>query len=425
VANDGVGLPVRLHDLLLALAGRVDDDALSQARELLAVAEPDRAVELLVGSLLAGRIPVLTDERDQITRMLEELHSSRTLADLLTVVETLPVPKHRFSAESDPTDGIASAVGKTVSGLPDIRSVLSVWRSSAAGATPGPLPQRVVLVDIGPQGHAPATAYRIERSLRRAGVRAAVEVLRPGTQLSEYHAAAVTTAREVKFADAAPRGATRGRRDENGAWFDGPEDVRQQAPVVEPTPVPEIAETGSEPTRRNRESVSSSSFEGAQPFPPKPVKRVVREPVDSADEPPLPPALAPPVPLPPPPVPPAPVAPAFTNAEVTMELGPDDLAALQAALADPNGLPPGQQMSVEVTPAADAKLSDRERALLQQLHEELAQREQSPAMQPDAGKWQVDRSGVQGSFQPPAWMGAPPGADIVNGAPQHNGQPPR
>jgi hypothetical protein len=400
VAND-VELPVRLHDLLLALAGRVDDDALSQARELLAVAEPDRAVELVVGCLLAGRIPVTDQEHRQVADLLDELNSSRTLADLLVVVDTLPVPRHRFSAESDPVAGIASALAKVVTSLPDIRSVMCVWRSTPAGASPGPLPQRLVLVDIGPQGHAPATAYRIDRALRRSGLSAAVEVLRPATQLSDYHAAAVTTAREVKFSSSS----SGGHHDESGAWFDGPEDVREEAPAVEPTPVPELPETGSEPTslRRNR----IESYEGAQPFPPKPVKRVVRETVEPEDEPPLPPALAPP--------------PALTNAEVTMELGPDDLAALQAALADPNGLPPGQVV-VEATPAADAKLSDRERALLQQLHEELAQREDPPG-QGDSGQWQVDHP-AKGSFQPPAWMGAPANGELTHGTPQNNGHPP-
>ncbi len=331
MAND-VELPVRLHDLLLALAGRVDDDALSQARELLAVAESDRALELVVGCLLAGRIPVTDGEQGRIADLLGELNSSRTLADLLVVVDALPVPRHRFSAESDPVDGISNALSKVVANLPDIRSVMSVWRSTPAGASPGPLPQRVVLVDIGPQGHAPATAYRVDRALRRAGLHVAVEVLRPATQLSDYHAAAVTTAREVKFSDTST-GSGGGHRDETGAWFDGPEDVRDQAPVVEPTPVPEIAETGSQASRRTNRA---ESFEGAQPFPPKPVKRVVRETVDAADEPPLPPALASP--------------PALNNAEVTMELGPDDLKALQAALADPNGLPPGS-VAVEATPA--------------------------------------------------------------------------
>ncbi|MFI9810605.1 hypothetical protein [Saccharothrix variisporea] len=403
MTNDGVGLPVRLHDLLLALAGRVDDDALTQARELLAVAELDRAVELVVGCLLAGRIPVSVDERREIGWLLGEVRSDVALADRLFAVEQVPVPRHRFTVESDPADGLAEVLGKTLSVLPDVRSVRATWRSSPAGATPGPLPQRVVLVDIGPSGFAPATAYRVDGVLRRAGIRAVVEVLTVGTPLGEYHAAATSTAREVFYQSATPvpppaaAGTT---------WFDG--EVRDGAPVVEPEPVPAEPEAGSKPRRARAES-----FEGAQPFPPKPVKRL---PVREVEEPVVPeePAEAPvaqATPLPPAPAEPAPQAaeepapdpearpelptrsstrpdplptrgsradkrnrveePPVSRSEETTELNPDDLAALQAALAD--GVAPA---SVHLPPTVDAKLSDRERALLQQLHEELAQREQ-------------------------------------------------
>jgi hypothetical protein len=424
VTNDGVGLPVRLHDLLLALAGRVDDDALTQARELLAVAELDRAVELVVGCLLAGRIPVSPEERHEIGWLLGEVRSDRSLADKLFAVERVPVVKHRFSVESDPAEGLGDVLGKTVSVLPDVRGVRATWRSSPAGATPGPLPQRVVLVDIGPAGFAPATAYRVDTVLRKAGIRAAVEVLTVGTQLGEYHAAAVTTAREVFF----PSGSTSPQPPpDTAAWFDG--EPRDQAPVVEPEPVPVEPQNGSKSRRARVES-----YEGAQPFPPKPVKRLpVREAVEDVhveevrvedtrmddirmddvraeeihveetrvedvrvEE--VHPEEAPVVQearIDTPPVaeerPPAPVF-AFpddhplSRAEVTTELGPDDLAALQAALAD--GQAPA---AVQLPPTVDAKLSDRERALLQQLHEELAQREQQ------------------------SWPGGP---EFVNGAPK-------
>ncbi|WP_051075411.1 hypothetical protein [Saccharothrix espanaensis] len=474
----------------MALAGRVDDDALTQARELLAVAELDRAVELVTGVLLAGRIPVSVDERREIGRLLGEVRSDRSLADKLFAVEQVPVPRHRFSVESDPADGLAEVIGKTASVLPDVRSVRATWRSSPAGATPGPLPQRVVLVDIGPSGFAPATAYRVDTVLRQAGIRAAVEVLTVGVPLGEYHAAAVTTAREVFFqtmtAPAPPP--------DPATWFDG--EVRDEAPVVEPEPVPAEPEAGSK-SRRAR----VDPFEGSQPFPPKPVKRLpVRDAADPATPPPATPPPATPSHLTPSHTAPSHLTPSHTapshltpshtapshtapsheaasdavdvevdtgpvdalddvraevgpnvevgdpvasdvdphvdphadsrpdslngsrndayldslneslnssrndvrngvhephedyprplngeprngephggepplsRAEVTTELGPDDLAALQAALAD--GHAPA---AVQLPPTVDAKLSDRERALLQQLHEELAQREQ-------------------------------------------------
>jgi hypothetical protein len=420
----------------LALAGRVDDDALTQARELLAVAELDRAVELVVGCLLAGRIPVSPEERHEIGWLLGEVRSDRSLADRLFAVERVPVVKHRFSVESDPAEGLGDVLGKTVSVLPDVRGVRATWRSSPAGATPGPLPQRVVLVDIGPAGFAPATAYRVDTVLRKAGVRAVVEVLTVGTQLTEYHAAAVTTAREVFFSS----GSTSPQPPpDSAAWFDG--EPRDQAPVVEPEPVPVEPQNGSKSRRARVES-----YEGAQPFPPKPVKRLpAREPVEDVhvedvhvedvriddvsiddvrvddvrvddvrvedvrvedvrveDE--VHVAEAHPDEVldarveethvePPPVVDERPPTPMFafpddhplSRAEVTTELGPEDLAALQAALAD--GQAPA---AVQLPPTVDAKLSDRERALLQQLHEELAQREQQ------------------------SW----PGPEFVNGAPK-------
>jgi hypothetical protein len=63
---DRVGLPTRISDLLLTFAGRVDDDALIEAREFLAVAELARAVELLLGCIAAGPIPITQTERDEI-----------------------------------------------------------------------------------------------------------------------------------------------------------------------------------------------------------------------------------------------------------------------------------------------------------------------------------------------------------------------
>ncbi|GLZ33004.1 hypothetical protein Lesp02_51920 [Lentzea sp. NBRC 105346] len=388
MTSDGVGLPVRLHDLLLAMAGRVDDDALSQAREFLAVGELDRAVELLVGTLLAGSIPVLPDERAALVWLLGEVRSNPALADRLPVVEVLPRVRHRFTAEADPFEGVGDALSRAVSVLPDVRGVRCVWRSSPAGSTPGPLPQRVVLVDIGPKGFAPATAYRIDSVLRGAGVRAAVEVVTVGTQLSDYHAAAMTSARALSVA--APRAdapvARQPVETPQTTWFDNSDELPAPAPVAEPTPAPEAAEN---PGSRRSRAAARESLEGAQPFPPKPVKRIA---VPAEEE------AASPAPAPAPaPAEERPAAP-IARAEVTTELKPDELAALQAALAEGAGEPS----------SVDANLSERERALLQQLHEELAQREQSGTKATDTGRWQIDRSSSRQSAFGAANNGHPP-----------------
>ena len=77
----GDGLPDRLHDILLRMAGRVDDDALTSARELVAIAESDRAVELLMGCLIAGGVPVTPAENGQLRALLDQSRSDPSLAD--------------------------------------------------------------------------------------------------------------------------------------------------------------------------------------------------------------------------------------------------------------------------------------------------------------------------------------------------------
>ena len=60
---EGAGPVERLHNLLLALTGRVDDDAVNSVREMLGIGQLDAAAEFLIGCLLAGRIPVTSTAR--------------------------------------------------------------------------------------------------------------------------------------------------------------------------------------------------------------------------------------------------------------------------------------------------------------------------------------------------------------------------
>ena len=201
--SDRVALPIQVHEFLLTCAGRIDDDALTDTRELLAVAELDRAVELLAGSLVAGRIAITSPERDTLARLISAVRGSESLLERIVVDDGARLPRHRFTvgAESDPNpeDGVADAVGHVVEVLPDIRSVSCVWRTTPAGATSGPVPQRMVLVETGPDGFAPSTAYRVEQALRRAGINAAVEVVQGGGELTDYHRGALTAARRISL----------------------------------------------------------------------------------------------------------------------------------------------------------------------------------------------------------------------------------
>ncbi|HEY3465338.1 MAG TPA: hypothetical protein VGL47_09420 [Amycolatopsis sp.] len=347
---DGFSVPLRLHNLLLALAGRIDDSALTEARELIARAHIDEAVELTTGTLIAGRIPVSSAEQRELALVLEMSRSDATLANDLLVDETEPVNTHRFSGENSPEFGIAEALDRTLQVLPDVRSVHAVWRNTPAGSVPGALPQRVVLVELGPDGNPPAVAFRVDTALRRAGIHSVVEVSGPGVAHSEYHQAA--------SAAASPAWVTGSTTSSTSVYRPEP---AKPAPPVTPEPV---AESGS------RHSMRSSTTTTAPP--PEPVAPVV-------------PIVSPPAPEPPRQ---SRSERSETRAERTADLTPAEVAQLRQALAeDPEKgreIAAGKPSMHEVVelPALDLddpSLSERDRALLRELHAELAERERAEA----------------------------------------------
>jgi hypothetical protein len=343
---DGFSVPLRLHNLLLALAGRIDDTALTEARELIAHAHIDEAVELTTGTLIAGRIPVRSAEQRELALVLEMSRSDATLANELLVDETDFEHGHRFSGANEPESGVVEALGRTLQVLPDVRSVHAVWRNTPAGSVSGALPQRVVLVEIGPEGNPPAVAFRVDTALRRAGIRSVVEVSGPGSTPSDYHQSAAVVASPV--------------------WISG----TAQAPTFEAfqsSPAPQ------QPAAKPAKKVETASRHGLRPVPDAVPPTVAQAPAAA----------------------PAPVAPVVkkappkeSRAERTSELTSAEVTQLRRALAeDPEkgreivAGKPGMHEVVEL-PALDLDdpaLSERDRALLRELHAELAERERAEA----------------------------------------------
>ncbi|WP_410666173.1 hypothetical protein [Amycolatopsis sp. lyj-84] len=354
---DGFSVPLRLHNLLLALAGRIDDSALTEARELIARAHIDEAVELTTGTLIAGKIPVSSSEQRELALVLEMSRSDATLANDLLVEEDESVLTHRFTGENTPEFGLAEALDRTLQVLPDVRSVHAVWRNTPAGSVPGALPQRVVLVEIGPEGNPPAVAFRVDTALRRAGIRSVVEVAGPGVARSAYHQAASSAASPV--------------------WVTGSthsSDFRSEpvTPPAAPAPAPEPAKE--QPSRHGLRPVGSGGHEPAEPI--APVVPIVQQ-VPAPVSPPPPPEPAPPR-----------KSRAETRAERTADLTPAEVAQLRQALKeDPEKgreIASGKPSMHEVVelPALDLddpSLSERDRALLRELHAELAERERAEA----------------------------------------------
>ncbi|RZS41300.1 hypothetical protein EV193_103622 [Herbihabitans rhizosphaerae] len=420
---DRVSLPIRIHDLLLALAGRIDDDGLSDARELVASAELDRSLEMIAGCLTAGGIPVTPTERDELRRMFSEAHCDDSVIENL-VVATVAAPPHRFApGEAGPAgadQGVADAVRRVLDVLPDVRAVHAVWRLTPAGAATGPVPHRVVLIEIGADGFAPATSYRVENALRRAGIRATVEVVAANGRRQEYHRAALAKARMIDVgvsagsslpertsrpstpppakpaapAEPAPRAETPppARRSVEEPVRDKP--VSQDKPretVPPPTRVEstaQIPKVPAEPAPRAEKPVAPAE-------PPKPVEERKPEPVAEATK-------------------PEPTTPSSTPSSTDSAMSsfqsftdrpdltertdrtdpPEQRPDRTESVANPKRGDSASRRSKDV----DADLSDQERDLLRQLHEELAKREQadstpSASRSSSTGRWQVDRSG--------------------------------
>ncbi|OOC08365.1 hypothetical protein [Amycolatopsis azurea] len=359
---DGFSVPLRLHNLLLALAGRIDDSALTEARELIARAHIDEAVELTTGTLIAGKIPVSSSEQRELALVLEMSRSDATLANDLLVEEDESVLTHRFTGENQPEFGLAEALDRTLQVLPDVRSVHAVWRNTPAGSVPGALPQRVVLVEIGPEGNPPAVAFRVDTALRRAGIRSVVEVAGPGVARSAYHQAASSAASPV--------------------WVTGSthtSDYRSEPMTPPPAPAPASEPSKEQPSRHGLRPVGSGGHEPVEPI--APVVPIVQQ------------APAPAAPSPSSAVSSAEQAPprksrAETRAERTADLTPAEVAQLRQALKeDPEKgreIASGKPSMHEVVelPALDLddpSLSERDRALLRELHAELAERERAEA----------------------------------------------
>lgn len=383
LGTDGFAVPLRLHNLLLALAGRLDDSALSEARELTARARLDEAAELTTGALIAGKLPVRESEQHELGLVLELSRSDATLADHLTVndAEADNGVLHHFTGDNQPERGIAEALDRTLQVLPDLRSVHAVWRNTPAGSVPGPLPQRVVLVEIGPEGNPPAAAYRVDAALRRVGIRSVVEVSGPGAERARYHDQAIDSAVAV--------------------WLAGESARTPQASRPTAAKASAVAQEKS-----GRHVAADAKDEEPEPVPPAPIQAA---PVQAA-----PVEAAPVQPLPAQPEPPKGPGHKFgpreeppeARAEATTDLSSAEVAQLRAALAeDPEKgkaiasavIGPGEVVDIPELDLNDPQLSDRDRQLLRELHAELAERERAEASK-------VRTNGSGGGDENPRWV---------------------
>ena len=190
--------PPDVYDLLLALAGRLDDDLLAWARELVAVGEEGQAVELVTAALAAERVMLPAAVRMAVVAAGRAAHTDLDVGRELAP----PVPDDATVHRFDPAAASGDRVAAVLAGLPARRlagcTLYLTWRSTPAGAAPGPVPRAVVLVEAGPDRSADVLAYLLATELDRAAVPASVEVFTTGTTLPAYHRAALAAARRIE-----------------------------------------------------------------------------------------------------------------------------------------------------------------------------------------------------------------------------------
>ena len=194
--------------MLLSLAGRIDDDALSSVRELVAVEDDAAAAELLGGCLLAAGAGVTAREHAVLGRWFA---ASRVDPELVDVLPRDPEAdrreEHRFTPDP-PASARApgssrdagEAVARAAARLPGVQRVRQCWRTTPAGSAPGPVPHRVVLVETHSADDCEHVAHHVAHAARELGA-VSVEVFAAGAELPAYHRAAVRVARPLGAAE--------------------------------------------------------------------------------------------------------------------------------------------------------------------------------------------------------------------------------
>ena len=180
-----------IHELLLRLAGRLDDDLLADARELVAVGEDGHALELVTAALAADATPLPPPVRAELVNAAAAARIDLD-ADAALAPAAPDTTAHRFSATADADVPVVAAVRELPNRLREGVRLRLTWRQTPAGPAPTPLPQPVLLVETAADGRpGEVLAYQVGAAMARSGVHVAVEVLTSGRPLTSYHAAAL------------------------------------------------------------------------------------------------------------------------------------------------------------------------------------------------------------------------------------------
>lgn len=180
------------HELLLRLAGRLDDNVLWRYRDWLGEGALGTLARTLPKSLLKYRIDLDETEHGLLSTGLVPHGADRNqISSTLGVDDPAPA-RYTFTSGApdrvNSVDSVAAIVHATLRGRPEVGEVRESWRDGAA--EDGHAPRRVLLVTV--VAGAARLAGELQRVLRVLGdEEPSVEVLPAGMDLPEYHRSAL------------------------------------------------------------------------------------------------------------------------------------------------------------------------------------------------------------------------------------------
>jgi len=196
------------HELLLRLAGRLDDRLLWRYRDWLGEGALGTLARTLPKSLLKYRIDLGEPDHQLLVTGLLPHGADRNQVSSLLAVDEPTTSEYTFMQhtpeQTDTVDPVSALLHAMLRGRPEVGEVRESWRQQHNQEDDTP-PRRVLLVTA--TTGQPRLTGELQRVLRVLGeLEPSVEVLPDDLQLPQYHAAALTQSRLVCLGAATGQG---------------------------------------------------------------------------------------------------------------------------------------------------------------------------------------------------------------------------
>jgi hypothetical protein len=191
------------HFMLLGLAGRLDDTAVAQCRDLLADGQLAQLGTSVLAAVVDGAVPMFETEIDVLSSLMVEAGAEQPDFSQVSVTSVGSELQYMFAATrgpdpnsagdpraggtaADAEDGVDAAAIAAVSDATDVVGIWRAWRVPEQDSAHEP--RRVYVVEVGEDADMIAITATIQGALRAAGeVDPQVEVYPQESDLPTYH----------------------------------------------------------------------------------------------------------------------------------------------------------------------------------------------------------------------------------------------